>query len=548
MPAAFLCLSCLGLYAQLSTGPALPPAKPKPRPRPAVSASPTPTTVDALLAGKHAAGRAVVFPAVLLPATAIQAMSGGQTTYFALAVKKDSQYLQALAARVTALREQGLAAVRQARAETANDKRFRELVKEADDLVQRALDEKVIPAEAVAVEVPGLAAFSGAYDWETVVEKGGPPNITALLMPRPLPSLMPLPSLRHTPRTARRALINQALKRPPDLSEKLPDFDTPFQFTSNRQLDEFNATVELYNAELERRRQYILQRTEEDTLLVLERVERLLSQPERLLAVTVIAPPALPRETLAKIHGSAPPVFVRERAKPQASLARDHFAAMTLQICSYPSGATVALDGQEKGVTPYMARDLPSGTSVQVAVAKPGFAASTRAEQVAAKASGVRRVDVALVPEEGASDRSLSADEATRLFGESFTPARRFRVHVSTPSEPASFKGKKDKAAIKRVEEIRKALLTPAYSKWLEASEPGQADALVEITELDPSARPKDDKEADHAVRTVLRGTPERTEVVPASLKAPKVAADRVLDVLIEKVKSYRWTEALGGH
>jgi hypothetical protein len=544
MPAALLCLSCLGLYAQLSTGPALTPAKPKVRPRRAVSATPMPTTVDALLAGKHAVGRAVVFPGVLLPGTAIQATNAGETTYFALAVKKDALYLQAVGARVTALRERGLEAARQARHETANDKRFRELIKEADDLVQAALDEKVLPTEAIAVEVPGLAAFSSAFDWETVVEKGGPRRLD--FTPRPLPTPPPRSLLRPSASSVRRTLINQAVARPPDLSQTLPDFETPSQFTTTRQLDEFNAVVEIYNAELDRRRHYMVQRTEEDALLVLERLERLLSQPEQPLAVNVIAAPALPRETLARIHGSPPAVFARERAKPQASLARNYFVTTTLQVCSYPSGASVSLDGQEKGVTPYMARDLPTGKAVVVAVAKPGFAGRTSTETVAARASGVRRVDVTLNAEDGASERLLSAEDATRLFGESFAPAKRFRVHVSTPTEPPSFKGKKDKAAIKRVEEVRKALLLPAYSKWLEASDADRADALVEITGLEANARPKDDPAADHAVRTVLRGSPERTEVVAASLKAPKVAADRVLDVLIEKVKIYRWSEALG--
>jgi hypothetical protein len=110
-----LSLSVLGLVlaAPQLTGKAqaVPNPSPSPTPAPAASAKPAPrpagapaapaatkTTFASVLAGKLPSGRTVEFPAVLLPATAVQTISAGKTRHFVLAVPKDSAYMRGIAA------------------------------------------------------------------------------------------------------------------------------------------------------------------------------------------------------------------------------------------------------------------------------------------------------------------------------------------------------------------------------------------------------------------------------------------------------------------
>src|SRR5262245_55597842 len=89
----------LGLmsYSLLAQGIAAQPAPaagpPKAAARPV---APVATTFDAVHAGKHLAGKAVEFPIVLLPETAIRNTKGSLTTYYVLGVRKDGPYMKAV--------------------------------------------------------------------------------------------------------------------------------------------------------------------------------------------------------------------------------------------------------------------------------------------------------------------------------------------------------------------------------------------------------------------------------------------------------------------
>src|SRR4029079_9968887 len=102
-------------------------------------------------------GRAVEFPVVLLPETAIQNKLGAKTTYTVLAVRKDGPYLKALEALLTEVKGPGGEMGREIPTVLPDDKRYTQLIGGLDDLLQRAFGLEVGVEETVAVEVPGLA-------------------------------------------------------------------------------------------------------------------------------------------------------------------------------------------------------------------------------------------------------------------------------------------------------------------------------------------------------------------------------------------------------
>lgn len=508
-------------------------------------------TFDDVLAGKVAAGRNVDVPAVLLPPTAVQTVAAGKTRHFVLAVKKDSAYMRGLRDVAEQLRGRGLESSKELATVVNDDSKYRALMKEVDALIQAAIGGKVIrtavvsPAEAIVVEVAGMEGVKNAYAWETILDKSSPAGrLNELLGNKPAPFVPPPSSFMDTmyvEAATRTSLLNLALGKPPDLDILLPVLPSSPKLTSERELESFNAAVEVYNAELKRRRQYAVQRTEEDIRLLLARLDRILAFEEAKVSLTVTAKVPIAADTYQKVLGASPTVFARERGKPPATFAARYFATTDLIVCSYPTGATVTIDGTEAGTTPYVARAVAVGSRPAISVSFPGHAAKELKDAVAAHSSGVRRLDVSLDAEGGAATRLLSTDEGKRLFSESFAPAKPFVLHVSSPTEQPGYKGKKDKDGVKRVAEIRKLVAGPQASWFRAAATPDEADVVVT---LEP--RPKD-SEGTHVLKTLIRaGSEELASESTVFLNSEKLAPVRLLVHLSERLKNCCWPRALG--
>jgi hypothetical protein len=548
-------LAALGL-ASLAVLPALAqataPASRKAAPKPAAPA--VVATFDAVHDGQLAAGKSVDFPILLLPETAIQNKSGGKVTYYALAVRKNGPYLKAVEALVTELKGPGAEAFREIPGVVGDDKRYRQLIGALDDLVKRALDVKLGPEEAIAVELPGFDALAGAYDWETVSDPKARPSWLT-----PLEPIVPFRSeyaFSIDAAGVRREIINMALAEPPNLEQSLPQMTLSplFKFTNQVDLDNYNAAVELHNAELRRRRVYVVERTQADIQLALDRLEFRLGQPEETLSASVIAPPSLAKETFSRIYnGKTPGAYVRERGKPEASLARRALSSTAVQICSYPTGASVRLNGSEVGVTPYIARGLPAASKLALVIAKAGLPPREASETVPMKPSGIKRFDYSLVT---AKPRLLSVEEGKRLFDPGFRPAQPFTLAIAVPAPLPNAKDKKDKEAAKGVAKYVDALRKAAadaksvFPAWFRAVDGGDADVMIELTPIQPSERKgKYDTTSTHRVRLRLSGDAAdggiAEDVKPASSFGDG-APEKMLSRAVERLRSERWQRTLG--
>jgi len=539
-----LCFPMAGLLLLATqASPATRPASVK---KPAATAQGTFNTV---LGGKFAAGRNVDFPAILLPPTAVQTTSAGKTRYFVLAVAKDSDYMRSLAADAQALREQGLAKAKALPGVVGDDAAYRKLISEVDALVDQAAGDKsrsrtemVIPGESIVVEVAGMEALSGVYKWETVADKN---PLTYTPPPRTFMPVLP-PGLgtagAFLEGSVRTELLNLTLGRPPDLDKKLPQLPDDPRITEWRLLESFNAAVNMHNAELQRRRQYAAARVAEDVGLLLERLDRVLGFEEQTLSATITPRVEIAATTLAKIHGASPHVFVKERAKSEAAFVRRYFATTQLQICAYPIGANVNVDGRDLGASPVVVRGLPVDARVKIVVSHPGYEPRSETQRIFAQPSGVTRLDLPLDPEGGTQARGLSPEEGHKLFSAEFRPSKPFALHLSAPSEAPGFKGKKDKDGVKRVQELRKLVEGGAYAGWFRlVSTPDQAEVLLELV-LPETAGGKKDRE----LRTVIRtGALEDSATMPLNLDADKAVPGHVLDHLTEHLKSASWQRAL---
>ena len=543
MASSFSMIGLLLLVTQASPAPARAVAK---KPAPTLQA-----TFSTVLGGKLPAGRNVDFPAVLLPLTAVQTTSAGKTRYFVLAVAKDSDYMRSLAADAQALREQGLAKARELAGVVGDDARYRTLMAELDALIEKATGDKkrsrtemVLPGETIAVEVSGMEALSGVYKWETLGETSPlavqPASGPILTLPKPAFEEVFLEA------SVRSELLNLSLGRPPNLDKKLPELPQNPKLTEWRVLESFNAAVAMHNAELQRRRQYAVARTEEDVRLLLERLDRVLAFEELTLSATVTAPVEIAATTFTKIHGASPTAFVRERAKPEAAFVRRYFATTRLQICAYPSGANVNVDGRDLGAAPVLVRDLPVDARVKIVVSHPGYEPRAETQRIFAQPSGVTRLDLPLDLEGGTQTRGLTIEEGAKLFSAAFTPAKPFALHLSAPSELPGFKGKKDKDGVKRVQEIRKLIAGAGpYAAWFRlVPTPDEAEVVLELVLPEAAAGAA---KKDRELRTLIRnGTLEDTATLTLSLDADKAVAGHILDHLTEHLKSASWQRALG--
>lgn len=521
-----------------------------PKPAPAVA-----STFDAVHDSRHAIGASVQFPVILLPETAIQNTSGGKTTYYVLAVHKGGPYATSIGPLLAELKDKGVAMMREIPTVVGDDKRYKELIGGLDGLLKRAFDLKPTPEETVAVEVPGLAAVASAYNWETVEEPR--PWLTALNAFTPYRGEL----FSIDAAAVRRDIINMALVVPPNLEQELPAMNLSplFRFTSQADLDNFNAAVELYNAELQRRRRYVVERTEADFQLALDRLDFQLGQAEETLMATVIAAPALANKTFSRIYeGKTPPAFVRERGKPEASLARRALAATAVQICSYPTGATVRMGGREVGVTPYIARGLPAASKLEVALSKTGVPAHEAVETVPVRPSGAKRFDYTLV---SAKPRLLSAEEGKRLFDPGFKPAQPFTLAITSAPPPAPPpRGTKESKEQRQnrefdarhyteyVDAIRKAPGDPASSvaSWFHLVDEKEADVVVEIVAIQPSERrSKTDSRSTHRV-SVRMANATSGDVLVEDISPWSAKPASPLQAAVARLKNERWQRALG--
>jgi hypothetical protein len=517
----------------------------------APAARATTTTFTAVHDGKHAVGVAVQFPVILLPETAIQNTSAGKLTYYVLAVSKDGPYVKEIERLLGSLKDTGAANIREISAAVGDDKRYTELMGGVEGLLKRAFDLKPAPEETIAIEMPGLAGVSSAYKWETVEE------------PNPFKPFMGDFDRSNRDQYSvdalalRREIINMTLADPPKLDQKLPNLNLNplFKFTDKKDLDNFNAAVEAYNAELQRRRRYSVERTEADLQLVIDRLDFLFGQPEETLSATVIAAAPLANKTFSRIYrGKTPPAFVRERGKLEASLGRRALAATAVQILSYPKGAAVRLDGREVGVTPYIARSVPAKSKLPVALNKAGVPPFEAVETVPMQPSGVKRYDYMLVT---TKPRLLSPEEATRLFDQAFKPAHTFTLAIAAAPPPGPPpKGTKESKDEKKkreyrtssyleyVSKLRKAAGDPAgpFAPWFQLVDGQTADVTVEITENRPAVR---DLYTHHlAVRMASSsGGDVMAEDILPSVAKPEVP----LAAAVLRLKNERWQRALGG-
>jgi len=524
---------------------AAPPAQPQKR-RPSTPASPPLTTFDTVLAGKQTIGRNVELSAILLPPSAIQTTTRGQKRHFVLAVKKTSTYFQGLEVLARELREQGIEKARALGAAARDDTRFPTLLAEVGALLDRAEGKGVpllarVPAtEAIVVEVFGLESLGKAFDWETVLGTG--PDARPVDAKKP-PGTLPTAPDTWMEAATRRDLANQSLLFPPDIATALPELPHNAHFDSDREVESFNVAIDQYNSELRRRRLYLAQRTEEDVRFHLERLERFLALEEQPLAATVTTRVDVAADTYARIHGAAPSVYLKERARGEAAFVRRSFRTASLLVTSFPAGARVARAGADIGATPLVVRDAAVGSRPHLSLALPGYHEKTLDDVVVANPMGVIRLDSVLSAEAAALPRKMTEAEASLLFSARFRPQAKFVLAVFSSSEQPGFKGKKDKDATKHAEAMRKAAMGDDFFELSVSSD--RADVTLEIAPIDGD-QARDAKDL-HAFKTTYRSeTDPESYSETLSLKDEKAKPSRVLARISERLKQREWKRALG--
>jgi hypothetical protein len=378
------------LLAQATARPPAGPARSTAAPARPPATRPVASTFEEVLAGRLRPGMLVTFPALVLASTAIQVRSAGRTSYYALAVADDSAYVASLRKTVD-LEGPGREIARRLESAIDKDDAFRAAMNEYDRLTSDAKP-KLDPSETVAVELAGFESRADAYNWETIVDK----NPYRFVAPPPISSRFP--NYAGSADSALEKVKKLAGKRPPDLEEKLPDLSfVRTLFVTKEDAAKHNAMVDAFNAELVRRRRYSAQVLGEGILVDTARAQRLITGGPQSLVATAIAPNTLAVETLTKIHGKSPRVFLKERGAGE-TLARRLFPSTTVLIATYPAGASLKVNGEQKGTTPFLLRDAAIGSPLALAFDLTGYAPREVQETVKATPEGVKRIEYVLEP------------------------------------------------------------------------------------------------------------------------------------------------------
>jgi hypothetical protein len=359
-------------------------------PRPVVD-----TSFEDVRTRKHGVGERVRFHAKILPGSLIQTNENGTIQYFALAAYEHSVYIDDLQRLADELRELQKTELPRAAKLAAKPEQFKKLASRFDELMGKLEAAHPAPEDLVAIELadgPGLANIG---EWKNVLDESTTPS-----WPSPDPTFgLPLWAKQAEGiYTALDKVEAMSQRQPPSLETPLPDLRPIFvNRYDDVQVYAYNRLVRLYNQELKRRLAYLAQRMAEDVVTVLAFIDDFVKAGPHIVEGHITANHALASRTFGKIHDGAPRVYVREANGSDTFVKRHHTRAHLL-ITSYPTGATVSIGGEAVGKTPYLMRDLPVGSSVDLTLARRGHATFTQAVTVDANPHGVDRFEGVLQP------------------------------------------------------------------------------------------------------------------------------------------------------
>jgi hypothetical protein len=162
-------------------------------------------------------------------------------------------------------------------------------------------------------------------------------------------------------------LANLEAQDPPDLTASMPDLSMLGlglgYFSPAGEVRKYNKVVARFNREVGRRRRFMARRAPLELAGLAAQLRALSARTPEHLVGGVMQPAVLADRTLDHDHApSGKRVYLHE----SSGWAARYFARTSLLFLTDPPGAAIAIDGQSKGATPYLAADLPVGTRVQV--------------------------------------------------------------------------------------------------------------------------------------------------------------------------------------
>jgi hypothetical protein len=337
--------------------------------------------------GKVADGEGVTVEVALVTATIVhtsETRSGGPVPgsserYFMLALPADAPYLKALAGIRDELTKLGaeLAALKPGK--TPAD--LGALLERHDALAKKLDETKVVPSEAVAVELDGFDAGRMRVTWEKVVQEcTGTFCLSIPTIPRFAPLTFDRCAFGGDAKTTA-ACVGTAEERvaklasfdPPGLAEEMPKLPPMLGVDDQALIARYNKLVPRFNKEVERRSAAV-------AAALPGRVERLarvaaVASGERWTLRGVVRPvSALATRLYRETFGSAPAHQIQEIPLGPAAFASTTYAKTRYCFTSQPTGADIVAGGASSGRTPTCLDGLRTGEDVEIRLELPGRA------------------------------------------------------------------------------------------------------------------------------------------------------------------------------
>jgi len=352
-------------------------------------------------------GRRVGFRGVFHPWNIIEIrISGEEPRYYGLLISRESEYFSRLskaAAAVETWQSQEIPIFEEAFRNGFGYGRATREFDELEELVRNA-GELRKSDRILGVRLKGFRAVAEQMEWEAIGSfttnwTPGATDFEALLasMKDREPFSFDEVDAPWTLVDLRIRIEKLAAERPPDLGKELPDLGRGYSGPEDEKLAA--EVVDLYDAEVRRRQDYVLQTMKERLLELRIGLRQLLDLKDRQLSMQV-------EEfdyDVARMFSSGgmpdPDIILVEEGPPEETFAVRQFGATDVLVISYPPDAEVERDGRVVGRTPFVLSRVPVGQTVRLDFRLEGHVGTSAHAKAEITTEGFVRVQAVLRPE-----------------------------------------------------------------------------------------------------------------------------------------------------
>ena len=366
----------------------------------AVAATKTAAPVEALfadvVAGKFSPGQRVTFDGVFVPEFLIQTESTEESTQqYGLVVAQDDPYLQELAKIADELDGMAKKAARMGKL-VKREKKFLAMIKEYEGIVGRVNGARVDVTKAAAIALRDFGMVSLDVSFETVLREGSFSDFQ--LEPIEIPKLD-----LATVKSVNSDLAELERESPPNVKSSMPNIGAvlpPLGFDA-AEVRRYNRMVTRFNKELMRRRKYLAHVLPAQCAGLAHAMRKLAQRAPQAITATV-------RDTADSLASRT----YREIYKADIAAVLSKIPVMTMgsrrpisppppcRIISYPA-ATLWIDGEKKGKTPYIAENIPVATDIAIRLQAKKRRTLEKRINVKASAHRLVQIEEALITKRG---------------------------------------------------------------------------------------------------------------------------------------------------